>query len=112
MTISGYAWGHIVATGPQLLSAGTSAPLILTHNLIQFDAKAVNDQQAALAVSSTNCEWLCKCRLKPLAVSSFPARTAHLVSRCQAQSWPAGGHWGDAPNWDPSPVPAALRNPL
>ncbi len=31
MTISGYAWGHIVATGPQQ-SAGTSAPLILTHD--------------------------------------------------------------------------------
>ena len=31
MTISGYAWGHIVATGPQQ-TAGTSAPLILTHD--------------------------------------------------------------------------------
>jgi hypothetical protein len=34
MTISGYAWGHIVAIGPQLFFcfAGTPAPLILTHD--------------------------------------------------------------------------------
>ena len=67
MTISGYAWGHIVATGPQLLSAGTSAPLILTHNLLQFDAKAVNDQQAALSVSA------------PTANGSVSTRSSHLL---------------------------------
>ena len=40
MTISGYAWGHIVATGPQQ-TAVTSAPLILTHDP-SSDIQALN----------------------------------------------------------------------
>ena len=50
MTISGYARGHIVATGPQH-TAGTSAPLILTHDPLS-GIQSLNGATARLAISN------------------------------------------------------------
>jgi hypothetical protein len=54
MTISGYAWGHIVATGPRSSetgSAGTSAPLILTHDPL-LEHKSINESASGVRINS------------------------------------------------------------
>ena len=70
MTISGYAWGHIVATGPQQLP---EHPLLDTHpRPLHLAHKALTVQQRRALAISTHFVSLCSCFLKPSAVSSFP----------------------------------------
>src|SRR6185437_16714418 len=77
MTISGYAWGHIVATGPWR-KTGTSAPLILTHDPGNRRTAANGCKRFGDQLRSICFERVCRLSRLPLhpfcleLLSSFP----------------------------------------
>ena len=107
-----YFWLCVGAYGSDWSSAvaGTSAPLILTHDPCIWHTKPERvSKRRALAIS-THFVSLCSCFLKPPAISSFPDQTAPHVSKELTWSPPAAGRSSSAPNWAPSRASPAPRS--
>ena len=81
MTISGYAWGHIVATGPRHTVARDIRSLDTHPRPLHPAQKHERCSKRRKSLISTHFMSLCSCLFKPPAVSSFLDRTAHHVSK-------------------------------
>jgi hypothetical protein len=110
MTISGYAWGHIVALGPQSISR--DIPWFDAHPRTLCLAQNANGQinQCASGVAgSLRCLW--SYTLRPPGFSSLRPKTPCRSSKSIMLLKPPFARSLDAPCSDPFPFPPARHKP-